>query len=81
MSTDPCPTCGAAMAADQRYCLSCGNRRAEARLDYLEVLRGGPLAAAAGPSAPAAPVDARQRVTTTVIASIGCLLLRWASAC
>ena len=54
MSNDPCPTCGAAMAADQRYCLACGNRRAEARLDYLEILRGRPTAAV--PAAPAAQV-------------------------
>lgn len=77
MSTDPCPTCGAAMAADQRYCLACGNRRAEARLDYLEILRGRPFATAAGTGAPVvAPVsDARVRDNTTIIASIGCLLL------
>jgi hypothetical protein len=75
MTPDPCPTCGAAMAADQRYCLSCGNRRAEARLDYLEVLRGRPVATAAGTPAAAPSADARQRVNTTVIASIGCLLL------
>jgi hypothetical protein len=27
-----CPTCGAAMAPDQRYCLSCGARRGAARV-------------------------------------------------
>lgn len=73
MSVDPCPSCGAAMAADQRYCLSCGQRRAEARLDYLEVLRGGPAPAVAAGGPPLA--DARQRTNLTVIASIGCLLL------
>ncbi|MFL5843687.1 MAG: hypothetical protein ACJ762_03270 [Solirubrobacteraceae bacterium] len=73
MSPDPCPTCGAAMAADQRYCLACGRRRAEARLDYLEILRASP-AVAAGP-ATAVAADARQRANVTLIASIGCLLL------
>lgn len=74
MTVDPCPSCSAAMAADQRYCLSCGDRRAEARLDYLEVLRGAPAPSVAGaPVAPAA--DSRQRANTTLIASIGCLLL------
>lgn len=74
MHNDPCPSCGAAMAHDQRYCLACGARRAEARLDYLEILRGGPApAVAAGPASVAA--DPRQRANVTVIASIGCLLL------
>jgi hypothetical protein len=35
---EPCATCGAPLAADQRYCLSCGTRRAEARLPFLDVL-------------------------------------------
>lgn len=73
MSVDPCPSCGAAMAADQRYCLSCGERRAQARLDYLEILRGEPAVAAGGPALAAG--DARQRANTTVVASVGCLLL------
>ena len=34
----PCRTCGAPLADDQRYCLNCGQRRAEARLPFLEVL-------------------------------------------
>lgn len=76
MTVDPCPSCGAAMAADQRYCLSCGQRRAEARLDYLEILRGtGPAAAAAAPVTAMSAAAHRQRVNTTAIASIGCLLL------
>ncbi|MCW2991124.1 MAG: hypothetical protein JWM73_1718 [Solirubrobacterales bacterium] len=74
MSVDPCPSCGAAMAADQRYCLACGQRRTEARLDYLEILRGDRAPVAAGVPLAAAG-DARQRVNTTVVASIGCLLL------
>lgn len=63
------------MAADQRYCLGCGQRRAEARLDYLEILRGDrPAPVAYGAPVPVA-AQARQRVNTAVIASIGCLLL------
>ncbi|MCW2986537.1 MAG: hypothetical protein JWR63_4107, partial [Conexibacter sp.] len=34
----PCRTCGAPLAADQRYCLQCGTRRAEARLPFLDIL-------------------------------------------
>jgi hypothetical protein len=35
---DPCPSCGAPLAGDQRYCLHCGTRRPEARLEFLDVL-------------------------------------------
>jgi hypothetical protein len=34
-----CPTCGAALVADQRYCLSCGQPCSPARLDFLDVLQ------------------------------------------
>lgn len=33
--TTTCRTCGASLAADQRYCLSCGTRVASPRLDFL----------------------------------------------
>jgi hypothetical protein len=59
------------MAADQRYCLSCGQRRADARLDFLEVLRAAPVAAAI----PAAPASRRGTQTTAIVASVGTLLL------
>jgi hypothetical protein len=35
---EPCPGCGAPLAGDQRYCLHCGARRPEARLEFLDVL-------------------------------------------
>lgn len=31
---EPCRECGAPLAADQRYCLNCGKRRGEARIDF-----------------------------------------------
>jgi hypothetical protein len=34
----PCSTCRAPLAGDQRYCLQCGNRRPQARLEFLDVL-------------------------------------------
>ncbi|MFN8160919.1 MAG: zinc ribbon domain-containing protein [Solirubrobacterales bacterium] len=34
----PCHSCGAPLAADQRYCLNCGERRGERRLDYESLL-------------------------------------------
>ena len=60
---EPCPSCGAPLAGDQRYCLHCGARRPEARLEFLDVLdedvrarRSAPPAfapaAAAGAAAP-----------------------------
>jgi hypothetical protein len=49
MSTEPtaprlgdenerCLNCGAGLAPDQRYCLNCGERRAEARVPFMEIL-------------------------------------------
>lgn len=32
---EPCAECGAPLAGDQRYCLTCGRRRGRARLDVL----------------------------------------------
>ena len=46
-----CPTCGSALAADQRYCLNCGWRRGEARVDYEKQILGGGVPATAGASA------------------------------
>lgn len=36
-----CPSCSSPMAPDQRYCLTCGARGAEARLPFLDALRPG----------------------------------------
>jgi hypothetical protein len=36
----PCSSCGAPMAGDQRYCLQCGARRGDARVPYREILAG-----------------------------------------
>lgn len=36
----PCAECGAPLADDQRYCLSCGARRSDARLPFVDVLAG-----------------------------------------
>jgi hypothetical protein len=35
---EPCASCGAPLAGDQRYCLECGARRAEARLAFRDIL-------------------------------------------
>jgi hypothetical protein len=34
-----CPSCGAAIVADQRYCLTCGQPCSPTRLDFLDVLQ------------------------------------------
>lgn len=38
-SASACPTCGAALVADQRYCLACGQPCSPARLDFLDLLQ------------------------------------------
>ncbi len=64
---EPCAACGAPLAGDQRYCLNCGERRGEPKVDYLRYLvPGGPVAAAAGPAEaePVAPVAGAPAPTT-----------------
>lgn len=53
---EQCRECGASLAADQRYCLNCGCRRGEPRLDFR---RYAPVERTAGdPQAPPAAVPA-----------------------
>ena len=78
---ESCPSCGAPIAADQRYCLECGERRAP----MSSVLLGGPPSSSAPePSRAVSPFaqggssadGAWQRGNTlTVIAGVGVLLL------
>jgi hypothetical protein len=80
---EPCGSCGAPLAADQRYCLACGTRRADARLPFLDILRHdatGHAAPLAAPAAAAVPVLStgvaeRARANTGLIAGVGVLLL------
>lgn len=76
----PCRACGAPLAADQRYCLQCGTRRAEARLPFLEIL------ARQVPTAPASEATVTRTTTsgnwfsrfgtnTAAVAGVACLLL------
>ncbi len=68
---EQCTNCGARMAADQRYCVECGERRGEPRFSVADTV--APQAAAA----PAAQSQRRSRLSPngTVIAGIGTLLL------
>jgi hypothetical protein len=80
---EPCARCGGALAADQRYCLECGERRTP----MSSVLLGGPPTTSGGdqsraappplvpPGAPGATGAAQRGNTVTVIAGVGVLLL------
>lgn len=35
---DHCPSCGALLATDQRYCLECGQRRGDPRLPFMDAV-------------------------------------------
>lgn len=78
---EPCPSCGSPLAADQRYCLNCGRRRAGPKVDYLRYLVPAAPAIAAAP-AEAAPASAepatpsrRQRDYTPLAAAGGIAVL------
>jgi len=36
--SDNCPSCGAGLAPDQRYCLTCGHRRGDPRLPFMDAV-------------------------------------------
>jgi hypothetical protein len=78
MSSELCANCGAPMADDQRYCLECGTRRGDARIDYRPLLRTAPADAPARAVA-GAPLPGRPSWTmTAALATIACLLLAMA---
>lgn len=52
---EPCATCGALLAPDQRYCLSCGERRAAMRVPFPPATRAVAPAPAPALAAPAPP--------------------------
>jgi hypothetical protein len=75
-----CTTCGAALSADQRYCLACGTRRDGSRLPFRDALSGDALPAQTShapatvlAAAPAAGAGAAPLLTT--LAALGCVLL------
>ncbi|HET9196758.1 MAG TPA: zinc ribbon domain-containing protein [Solirubrobacterales bacterium] len=82
-----CPSCGAALAEDQRYCLNCGQRQGEPRVDFQRHLDPAKRAAnASGPdrdrdveapasAPPAAPPDRRQRDYAPLAAAGGIAVL------
>jgi hypothetical protein len=87
---EPCAQCGAPLAADQRYCLACGARRAAARLPFLDILRRddeqaaelvpfgtpiAPVAAVIPPPPHDGSLASQLRANTGLIAGVGVLLL------
>ncbi len=78
--SDACPTCGAQMAIDQRYCLNCGHRRGEPRLPFMDaVVFMNAMSAPPEEPAAAAPPPPPQRSglspSTTLVAGIATLVL------
>ena len=74
--TEPCATCGALLAADQRYCLSCGERRAGTRVPF--PVPAAPVVAAAPPPPPPrrrAPLPASALSALYGLAGAGALAL------
>ena len=74
---DTCDQCGSVLATDQRYCLNCGWRRGEARVDYEKRLNGGvqPNANGVMPAPPAASPQWTPVVAIGAIAVLGVMLL------
>jgi hypothetical protein len=81
-SNESCPNCGAQMAADQRYCLSCGHRRGEPRLPFMDAVvfmesMSGPAGDRAAPPPPPAerPGSGRWNANAALIAGVATLVL------
>jgi len=75
---ETCRECGAPLAPDQRYCLNCGRRRGEPRVDFKQHLpAAGPASNGAGPRAggpapPATPPPAgKPQRDYTPLAAVG----------
>ncbi|MGV1048275.1 MAG: hypothetical protein ACOYD4_07105 [Solirubrobacterales bacterium] len=78
-SGDNCPSCGAPLAADQRYCLECGHRRGDPRLPFMDaVVFMESINQPKTPPPPPPPRDNRPRglsANASLIAGIATLVL------
>lgn len=77
---EQCPSCGMAVAADQRYCLHCGQRCGEPRLPFMNAVTfmdamRAPSEAVAGPAPTPQPRRRRISPNAALIAGVGTLLL------
>jgi hypothetical protein len=72
---EPCHECAAPLAADQRYCLNCGRRRAVPRVDFQRALGAskddGAVEAPQSTSAPPAPEPAKAERDYAPLAAVG----------
>jgi cobalamin biosynthesis Mg chelatase CobN len=70
---DACTNCGARLAAEQRYCVECGERRGQARLPFADAVEQRTQAAAAA----ATPPKKHRGLTANgaLIAGVGTLIL------
>jgi hypothetical protein len=67
-----CAGCASPMTSDQRYCLECGQRRGEPRLDFMAMLR--PAAPVRQPASPAARSGVASVLPTPRVAA-ACVLV------
>jgi hypothetical protein len=82
-SNESCPNCGAQMAADQRYCLNCGQRRGEPRLPFMDAVvfmesmsaPAGGAGATSPPPPSQAETDNRWNANAALIAGVATLVL------
>ncbi len=74
---DQCPSCGAVLAADQRYCLECGHRRGDPRLPFMDAVVLMDAVRRPHQAPPPTPKKRRSGVSpnAALIAGVGTLLL------
>jgi hypothetical protein len=79
---DACANCGALVAADQRYCIECGERRGQPRLPFMDGRTAAEPPAEVVPSQytqmaypPPAPPKSKWSSGLALLATIGLLLL------
>jgi hypothetical protein len=74
---DQCASCGALLAADQRYCLECGQRRGDPRLPFMDavVLMDAVQRPAQAPPPPAKKKRSGVSPNAALITGVGTLLL------
>jgi hypothetical protein len=76
-SHEQCPSCGALVMSDQRYCLACGQRRGDPRLPFMDavVFMDAMKSPAQPQSAPARKKPRKVSPNAALIAGVGTLLL------
>jgi hypothetical protein len=74
---DSCPSCGAMVNSDQRYCLSCGHRRGDPRLPFMDavVFMDAMKTPKGAQAAPPAKKERKISPNAALIAGVGTLLL------